>query len=41
VLNVTAIAPDLAIAATRSREAAAAIEFDGKQFRSDIGWRAL
>jgi phosphoribosylamine-glycine ligase len=26
-------------AASKSREAAAAIEFSGKQFRSDIGWR--
>ncbi|CAN5717494.1 phosphoribosylamine--glycine ligase [soil metagenome] len=41
VLSVTAIAPDLATAARRSREAAAAIEFEGKQFRSDIGWREL
>jgi phosphoribosylamine--glycine ligase len=41
VLAVTAIAPTLAEAATRSRAAAAAIQFDGRQFRRDIGWREL
>jgi phosphoribosylamine--glycine ligase len=41
VLAVTALAPTLAEAATRSRAAAARIDFDGKQFRRDIGWREL
>ncbi len=39
VLNVTAVAPSFAEARTRSRETAAMIAFDGKQFRPDIGWR--
>jgi phosphoribosylamine--glycine ligase len=41
VLAVTALAPTIADAAARSREAAAAIEFEGKQFRRDIGWREV
>jgi phosphoribosylamine--glycine ligase len=41
VLAVTAMAPTLRQAAERSRTAAAAIEFDGRQFRRDIGWREL
>ena len=41
VLAVTAVAPTLAEAAERSRSGAAAIEFDGKQYRRDIGWREL
>jgi phosphoribosylamine--glycine ligase len=41
VLAVTAVAPDMHAAAERSRWAAAAIEFEGKQFRGDIGWREL
>jgi phosphoribosylamine---glycine ligase len=41
VLSVTAVAPDLATAAARSRWAAEAIEFDGKQYRRDIGWREI
>jgi phosphoribosylamine--glycine ligase len=41
VLAVTGIGPSLAVAARRSREAADAIAFDGKQFRRDIGWREL
>jgi len=41
VLAVTALAPSLAQAAERSREAAAAVTFNGKQFRRDIGWREL
>ncbi len=41
VLAVTAVAPTLAEAARRSRAAAARIDFEGKQFRSDIGWREL
>ena len=39
VLNVTAVAPTFAEAQRLSREAAEAIEFDGKVFRRDIGWR--
>lgn len=41
VLAVTAIAPTLEEAAERSRFAAEHIDFDGKQFRRDIGWREL
>lgn len=41
VLGVTALAPDLAAAAERSRWAAAAIRFEGKQWRGDIGWREI
>jgi phosphoribosylamine--glycine ligase len=39
VLNVTAVAPGFAEAQRLSRETAEAIEFDGKVFRRDIGWR--
>jgi phosphoribosylamine--glycine ligase len=41
VLAVTAVAPTLAEAANRSQAAAAAIEFEGKQYRRDIGHREL
>jgi phosphoribosylamine---glycine ligase len=41
VIGVTALARDLATAAARSRWAAERIEFEGRQFRSDIGWREL
>jgi phosphoribosylamine--glycine ligase len=41
VLAVTAIAPTLDEAAQRSRDAAAAIAFSGRQYRRDIGWREL
>ena len=41
VLAVTAVAPTIEAAAQRSREAAAAIEFEGKQYRRDIGWREV
>jgi phosphoribosylamine---glycine ligase len=41
VLAVTGVAPTLAEAADRSREAARAIAFEGRQFRADIGWREL
>jgi phosphoribosylamine--glycine ligase len=41
VLMVTAIAPTLREAAERSRAAADAIRFEGKQYRRDIGWREL
>jgi phosphoribosylamine--glycine ligase len=39
VLNVTAVAPTFGEARIRSREAAEAVEFEGKVFRGDIGWR--
>jgi phosphoribosylamine--glycine ligase len=39
VLNVTAVAPTFAEAQRLSREAAEAVEFEGKVFRRDIGWR--
>jgi phosphoribosylamine---glycine ligase len=41
VLAVTAIAPRLPQAAERSRAAAAAIQFEGRQYRRDIGWREI
>ena len=41
VLAVTATAPTVAEAAAKSRAAAEAIEFEGKQFRRDIGWREI
>ncbi len=39
VLAVTAVAPSFALAQARSREASAAIRFEGKIHRRDIGWR--
>ncbi|HEX6039788.1 phosphoribosylamine--glycine ligase [Longimicrobium sp.] len=39
VLAVTALAPTVAEAAARSRAAAERIEFQGRHFRRDIGWR--
>jgi phosphoribosylamine--glycine ligase len=39
VLNVTAVAPTFAEAQRASRTAAEQIQFDGKVFRTDIGWR--
>ena len=39
VLNVTAVAPTFAEAQRLSRETAEAVEYDGKVFRRDIGWR--
>jgi phosphoribosylamine---glycine ligase len=39
VLNVTAVAPTFPEAQRLSREAAESIEFEGKVFRRDIGWR--
>jgi phosphoribosylamine--glycine ligase len=41
VLAVTGVGPTIERAAERSRAAAAAIEFEGKQFRRDIGWREI
>ncbi len=40
VLSVTAIGETIDEAAERAYAAAAKIEFEGKQFRRDIGWRA-
>lgn len=40
VLSVTAIGKDVDEAADRAYQVADAIEFEGKQFRRDIGWRA-
>jgi phosphoribosylamine--glycine ligase len=39
VLNVTAVAPSFPEAQRLSREAAESVEFEGKVFRRDIGWR--
>jgi phosphoribosylamine---glycine ligase len=39
VLAVTAVAPTFSAAQEASRAAAERIEFEGKQFRGDIGWR--
>jgi phosphoribosylamine--glycine ligase len=39
VLTVTAVAPTFAEAQAASRAMAEQIEFEGKQFRRDIGWR--
>ena len=39
VLTVTAVAPSFAEAQQRSREAAESVQFEGKVFRRDIGWR--
>ncbi len=41
VLAVTGLGSTLAEAAERSRAAAEAISFEGKQYRRDIGWREL
>jgi len=39
VLAVTGIAPSFAEAQRASSDFAAAVEFEGKQYRADIGWR--
>jgi phosphoribosylamine--glycine ligase len=39
VVAVTAVAPDFAAAQRLSRDAASAVRFEGRHFRSDIGWR--
>jgi phosphoribosylamine--glycine ligase len=39
VLTVTAVAPTFAEAQRRSRAGSAAVEFEGKVWRRDIGWR--
>jgi phosphoribosylamine---glycine ligase len=39
VLNITAVATSFPEAQRLSRETAEAIEYEGKIFRRDIGWR--
>jgi phosphoribosylamine---glycine ligase len=39
VLAATGVAPDFAAAQRLSRQAAESVEFEGKNFRRDIGWR--
>jgi phosphoribosylamine--glycine ligase len=41
VLAVTALGRTLAEAQERSRRSAAAVQFEGRQYRGDIGWREL
>jgi phosphoribosylamine--glycine ligase len=41
VLNVTALAPTVALAAQRSRAACKRVAFDGKVYRRDIAWREI
>ena len=41
VLTVTGLGRDVEQAAKRSREAAERVRFEGRQFRTDIGWREL
>jgi phosphoribosylamine--glycine ligase len=41
ILSVTAVAPTVAEAAARSREAAEQIQIPGAHFRRDIGWREI
>jgi phosphoribosylamine--glycine ligase len=41
VLAVTGYAPSFEDAQAKSRDFASRVTFDGKQFRSDIGWREL
>jgi phosphoribosylamine--glycine ligase len=41
VLSITALDADVRAAAARSREVAQQVGLDGKQFRRDIGWRAI
>ena len=41
VLAITALAPDLRHAQRASAECAQQVQFEGRQFRRDIGWREL
>jgi len=41
VLGVTALGPDLRTALDRAYKAVERIQFDGKYYRRDIGWRAI
>ena len=41
VVTVTGLGPDIETAARRSRDAAGQVRFEGRQFRTDIGWREL
>jgi phosphoribosylamine-glycine ligase len=40
-MAVTGIGSTLAEASGKSRDSAAAIQFEGKHFRNDIGWREM
>ncbi len=41
VLCVTGLGPDIGTALEASQRLAAAVDFEGKVFRSDIGWREI
>ncbi|MBT9590703.1 MAG: phosphoribosylamine--glycine ligase, partial [Thiobacillus sp.] len=41
VLAITALGDSVRMAQKRAYDAIASIHFDGMQYRSDIGWRAL
>jgi phosphoribosylamine-glycine ligase len=41
VLAVTGLGTSMEDAQRRSQDFAAAVQFDDKQFRTDIGWREL
>ena len=41
VLNATGLGADVAAAAEASRQLAEAIQYDGKVYRRDIGWREV
>ena len=41
VLCATGLGPDVSTAATRSRELAEAVDFEGKVYRKDIAWREV
>lgn len=41
VLGIAAVAPDLETALDRAYYGVEAVEFEGKSYRKDIGWRAL
>ena len=41
VLTVSAVAPTIAEAQQKSLDGAAQVEFDGKQYRTDVGWREI
>ena len=41
VLSVSAVAPTIAEAQRKSLYGAAQVEFEGKQYRTDIGWREI
>jgi len=41
VLSVTGLGESFEVARRRSLNAAGRIQFEGKQFRTDIGWREM